>query len=132
MALLTKLKFQDVHDPYLVVEFHCSYARKHNRYLPTSSPACEQIEITVIAPGTDDFLFYEWFINQSLLSGSLSYELPVTTTNAYPEARSIEFTDAKCLSFSEHYDVSCKNRRLLTLVIIPEEVKIDNIDVKHL
>ena len=132
MALLTKLKIQDVKDPYLVVGFHCRYARKHNRYIPISSPACEQIEITVIAPSTDDFLFYEWFINRNMLSGSLSYELPVTSKNAYPEARCIGFTDAKCLSFTEHYDVSSKNRRLLTLMIIPEEVKIDGVNVKHL
>lgn len=66
------------------------------------------------------------------MSGKLSYELPVTSKNAYPEARTIGFVDAKCLAFSEHYDIQRKSRRLLTLELIPQQVKIDDIDVNHL
>ena len=77
-------------------------------------------------------MFYEWFINRSVLSGSLYYELPVTSASAYPEERSIGFTDARCLAFTEHYDVRDNNRRLLTLTLVPEEVTLDEINVKHL
>lgn len=132
MALLTKLTIQDVQNEYLVVGFHCTYSRQHNRYVPTSRPTCDQIEITVVAPEKDDFLFYEWFIEQSTLTGKITYELPVTSKNAYPEVRSIGFTDARCLSFTEHYDVNSMSRRLITIVIVPEEVKIDDVEVKHL
>ena len=132
MALLTKLKFNDTQDEYLVVGFRCRYTRQYNRYRPTSCPACEQMEITVVAPTTDDFLFYEWFVNQNALSGKLCYELPVTSQNAYPEVRTIGFSDATCLSVNEHYDVSRQNRRLLTMVIIPQEITINDINVQHL
>ena len=132
MALLTKLCIKEVQNSYLVTDFRCRYARNHNGILPTSRPTCNKIEITVIAPATDDFLFYEWFVNQSVLSGKLSYELPITCKNAYPDARTISFVDAKCLAFTEHYDIRRKSRRLLTLEIIPQQVKIDDIDVNHL
>ena len=129
MALLTKLKIQDTQGTYLVVGFRCRHAKKHDRYHPISAPVCEQIEITVVAPTTDDFLLYEWFINHNELSGKLSYELPVTVRNASPGTRCIGFTDARCLKFSEHYDVSLKSRRLLTIVIIPRKVTIDGINI---
>lgn len=136
MALLTKLYIQDHPDHYLVTDFRCHYSRTHNGFLPTSRPTCNMIEITVVAPESDDFLFYEWFVNQTLLSGKLSYELPVTCKNAYPDARTIGFVDAKCLAFTEHYDIRQdirrKSRRLLTMQIIPQRVKIDDIDVEHL
>ena len=132
MALLTKLYFNEVQDPYLVVGFRCRYSRKHDGIRPTTTPTCNQIEITVIAPETDDFLFYEWFVNQSMLSGRLAYELPVSTKNAYPEERTIGFIDAKCFAFSEHYDIQQKSRRLLRLELVPEQVKIDDMDINHL
>jgi len=123
---------QDIQDPYLVVGFRCRYSRKHNGFHPTTSPTCEQIEITVVASANDDFLFYEWFINRSKQSGSLSYELPLSPQSGNSEMRVIDFKDAGCLSVSEHYDINERNRRLITIVIIPEEVKIDDINVKHL
>ena len=123
---------QDVQEPYLVVGFRCRHSRKHNGFHPTSSPACEQIEITVVAPLDDNFLFYEWVVNHSKQSGSLSYELPVSPQNGNGEKRVIEFSDAGCLSVSEHYDVNEPHRRLITLVIVPDEVKIDDINIKHL
>ena len=132
VALLTKLNMQGVQDPYLVVGFRCRHSRKHNGFHPTTSSSCEQIEITVVAPTNDDFLFYEWLINRSKQSGSLSYELPVSPQNGSGEKRVIEFSDAGCLSVSEHYDINERNRRLITIVVVPEEVKIDDINVKHL
>ena len=132
MALLTKLYIKDRQDYYLVTDFRCHYSRKHNGFIPTSRPTCNKIEITVVAPETDDFLFYEWFVNQTVMSGNLSYELPVSSKNAYPEARTIGFVDAKCLAFSEHYDIKRKSRRLLTLELIPQQVTIDDIDINHL
>lgn len=123
---------QDILDPYLVVGFRCRYSRKHNGFHPTTCPACEQIEITVVASSNDDFLFYEWLINHSKQSGSISYELPVSPQNGNGEKRVIDFSDAACMSVSEHYDVHETNRRLITIVIVPDEVKIDDINVKHL
>lgn len=132
MALLTKLYINEVQEPYLVVGFRFRYARKHDGFRPVSAPACERMEITVIAPETDDFLFYEWFINRSMLSGYLAYEQPVSAKNAYPEERTVCFIDAKCLAFSEHFDIRRKNRRLLTLEVIPERINIDGTDIRHL
>ena len=132
VALLTKLKMQDIQDPYLVVGFRCRYSRKHNGFHPTTCPACEQIEITVVATERDDFLFYEWLINRNKQSGQLTYELPMSPHTGTGELRVIDFTNAGCLSVSEHYDINERNRRLITIIIIPDEVKIDDINVKHL
>lgn len=132
MALLTKLYINEVQDPYLVVDFHCRYSKKHDGLRPITTPTCNRIEITVIAPETDDFLFYEWFVDQSMLSGHLAYELPVSTKNAYQEERTIGFVDAKCFAFSEHFDIRQKSRRLLTLELVPMQVTIDDLDIRHL
>ena len=132
MALFTKLYINEIQSPYLVVDFRFHYERSHDGYRPISSPTCERMLITIIAPQADDFLFYEWFINQDVLSGHLAYELPVTTRNAYPEERTIGFVEAKCLAISEHYDIRQNSRRLLTLEVIPEQVQIDEMDINHL
>ncbi len=132
MALLTTLKIKDVQDEYKVADFRCHYARRYNQFIPESAPSCERIEITVVAPDTDDYSIYEWFVNRSLMSGRLSYELPVSLSNSYSERRTIDFTNARCFAFSESYDIDTQSRRLLKMTIIPEHVAIDGMAFNHL
>ena len=82
MALLTTLKLKDVEDDYKVANFRLHMARNYNQFNPESAPACERIEMTVVAPSTDDYTFYEWYKQRSLLSGTLTYELPVSMRTA--------------------------------------------------
>jgi len=132
MALLTTLKIKDAQQDYKVANFRMHMARSYNRFNPESAPMCEHIEITVVAPNTDDYTFYEWFKNRSMLSGQLAYELPVSLNHTYSETRVIEFKDAQCYTFTESYDISDKNRRLLKIRIIPEHVTMNSIEFDKL
>ena len=71
MALLTTLKLKDVSDDYKVADFHLHMSRSYNQFNPESAPSCESIEMTVVAPSTDDYTIYEWYNNDSLLSGPI-------------------------------------------------------------
>ena len=132
MALLTTLKLNDISDDYKVMDFHLHMSRRYNQFNPESAPSCESIEMTVVAPSTDDYTIYEWYNNDSLMSGKLTYELPVSLNHTYSESRIIEFQDAKCFAFRENYDIDSASRRLLTIKIVPERVTMDNVSFNKL
>lgn len=132
MALLTTLKLKDVEDDYKVANFRLHMARNYNQFNPESAPACERIEMTVVAPSTDDYTFYEWYKQRSLLSGTLTYELPVSMNHTYSESRVIEFKDALCFGFSESYDIDTHHRRLLKLLLVPANVMLNNVSFQKL
>jgi len=121
------LKLKDVSDDYKVADFHLHLSRNYNQFNPESAPTCESIEMTVVAPTTDDYTIYQWYNDDSLLSGKLMYELPVSLNHTYSEIRTIEFQDARCFAFSEHYDIDQASRRLLTIRIVPEKVTMEGV-----
>ena len=125
MALLTTLKLNDISDDYKVMDFHLHMSRRYNQFNPESAPSCESIEMTVVAPSTDDN-------NDSLMSGKLTYELPVSLNHTYSESRIIEFLDAECFAFRENYDIDSASRRLLTIKIVPERVTMDGVSFNKL
>jgi hypothetical protein len=127
MALLTTLKLKDVSDDYKVADFHLHLSRNYNQFNPESAPTCESIEMTVVAPTTDDYTIYQWYNDDSLLSGKLMYELPVSLNHTYSEIRTIEFQDARCFAFKESYDIDQASRRLLTIRIVPEKVTMEGV-----
>ncbi len=132
MALLTTLKLKDKEQDYKVVDFRLHMARNYNQFSPDSAPACDRIEMTVVAPSTDDFTFYGWYQDRCLLSGRLAYELPVSLNHAYSESRIIDFEDAQCFGFNESYDLYSKHRRLLKLMIVPGRVTMDSVSFEKL
>lgn len=127
MALLTTLKLKDIEDDYKVADFRLHMARNYNQFNPESAPACECIEITVVAPSTDDYTIYEWYNRSNLMSGTITYELPVSLNHTYSEKRIIEFQDAQCFAFSENYDINNTCRRMLTIKVVPEKVTMDSV-----
>ena len=131
MALLTTLTFKDITSVFNVLDFRCHFSRRYNHFNPESTPFCERIEMTVVAPETDDYTIYEWYVNRSLMSGTLTYKLPVTLKSS-GEDRLIDFFDAQCFSLSENYDINEKKKRLLKIVIIPEQVSMQNVSFSHL
>lgn len=132
MALLATLRLHDASYDYKVLDFHCHYSRHYNHFNPESAPSCERIEMTVVAPETDDYTLYEWYVNRSIMSGRLNYELPVTINQANADSRVIEFTDAQCFAISENYNIDSKNRRLLKIIINPGKVSMENVSFVHL
>jgi hypothetical protein len=131
MALLSTLTFKDITNEFNVLDFRCHFSRRYNHFNPESTPFCERIEMTVVAPETDDYTIYEWYINRNLMSGKLTYKLPVTLKSS-GEDRLIDFYDAQCFSISENYDINEKKKRLLKIVIIPEKVSMQNVSFSHL
>lgn len=131
MALLSTLTFKDITNEFNVLDFRCHFSRRYNHFNPESTPFCERIEMTVVAPETDDYTIYEWYINRNLMSGKLTYKLPVTLKSS-GEDRLIDFFDAQCFSISENYDINEKKKRLLKIVIIPEKVSMQNVSFSHL
>ena len=131
MALLSTLTFKDITNEFNVLDFRCHFSRRYNHFNPESAPFCERIEMTIVAPETDDYTIYEWYINRNMMSGTLTYELPVTLKNS-GDKRSIDFVDAQCFSISENYDISEMKKRLLKIVIIPEQVSMQNVSFIHL
>ena len=132
MALLTTLKIKDVPNDYKVWDFRLHMARSYNNFHPSSAASCELIEMTVVAPDTDDYTFYEWFNSRSLLSGQLAYELPVSLNHTYSETRVIDFKDAQCYAFTESYDINTQSRRLLKIMLVPQQVEMDSIEFDKL
>ncbi len=132
MALLTTLKIKDVPNDYKVWDFRLHMARSYNNFHPSSAASCERIEMTVVAPDTDDYTFYEWFNSRSLLSGQLAYELPVSLNHTYSETRVIDFKDAQCYAFTESYDINTQSRRLLKIMLVPQQVEMDSIEFDKL
>jgi hypothetical protein len=131
MALLSTLTFKDITNEFNVLDFRCHFSRRYNHFNPESTPFCERIEMTVVAPETDDYTIYEWYINRNLMSGKLTYKLPVTLKSS-GEDRLIDFFDAQCFSISENYNINEKKKRLLKIVIIPEKVSMQNVSFSHL
>ena len=131
MALLSTLTFKDITNEFNVLDFRCHFSRRYNHFNPESTPFCERIEMTVVAPETDDYTIYEWYINRNLMSGKLTYKLPVTLKSS-GEDRLIDFFDAQCFSISENYNINEKKKRLLKIVIIPEKVSMQNVSFGHL
>ena len=132
MALLTTLKLKDTEHDYKVADFRLHMARSYNQFNPDSAPTCERIEMTVVAPSTDDYTFYEWYKNRSLLSGRLVYELPVSLSHTYSERRIIDFEDAQCFGFQECYDLYTEHRRLLKLMVVPDRITMDSVSFEKL
>ena len=132
MALLTTLKIKDVPNDYKVWDFRLHMARSYTNFHPSSAASCERIEMTVVAPDTDDYTFYEWFNSRSLLSGQLAYELPVSLNHTYSETRVIDFKDAQCYAFTESYDINTQSRRLLKIMLVPQQVEMDSIEFDKL
>ena len=64
MALTATLQFGDnsirrYSREYMVTDFKCHVARRHNNARPDSAPRCDRMELTVVAPGKEDLNLYE-------------------------------------------------------------------------
>lgn len=138
MSLLKKLQIGDNNSgrytkEYLLVDYKCYTFRRHNEYRPDTEKYCDKIELTVIAPGKEDMMLYEWFVEQSFLSGRILIELSPLSSQTAGEVRSILFEEGTCFSFEEDYHIGVNQRRMLKLSFVAEEVNIDGvIFVRHL
>jgi hypothetical protein len=132
MSLLKKLQIGDNNSgrytkEYLLTDYKCHTYRKHNEYRPDTDKYCDCIELTVIAPGREDVLMYDWFITQSLQNGRILIQLPPQMNQSEPESHEVLFEDACCFSLEEDYHLNKNQRRVLKLKLVAEEIVINDV-----
>jgi hypothetical protein len=136
MSLIKKLLIGDNHagrytKEYLLTDFKTHTLRMHDEYRPGADKYCDYVEATVIAPGREDMLMYEWFISRSTLSGKVLIQLPPKANQSEPDYQEIFFEEATCFSFEEEYHITRNQRRMLRLQFVAEEVIINGITFKR-
>lgn len=137
MTLSTKLQFGDntcewYNKEYMVAKCSCRINRNYNHNHPDSAPRCERIVVTLNVPVKEDLMLYEWFVDQSFMSGRILVDI-----NTYKDANEtaphiIYFDNAQCYSISEHYDIGENKLRRITLELDAENVRVCDVDYEHL
>lgn len=110
---------------YKVVQCEVKVSRHHNSYTPDGNPRCDQLILSVIAPNKDDLMLFEWYIDQSTLSGKVVIDLANQSSKYDITTRTLKFEDAKCFSIAETYNISDTNRHMLKLGIMAKKLEID-------
>lgn len=113
---------------YKVVQCEVKVSRHHNSYTPDGNPRCDQLILSVIAPNKDDLMLFEWYIDQSTLSGKVVIDLANQSSKYDITTRTLKFEDAKCVSIAETYNISDTNRHMLKLGIMAKKLEIDEIE----
>lgn len=110
---------------YKVVQCEVKVSRHHNSYTPDGNPRCDQLILSVIAPDKDDLMLFEWYIDQSTLSGKVVIDLANQSSKYDITTRTFRFEDAQCFSIAETYNISNTNRHQLKLGIMVKKLEID-------
>ena len=110
---------------YKVVQCEVKVSRHHNSYTPDGNPRCDQLILSVIAPNKDDLMLFEWYIDQSTLSGKVVIDLANQSSKYDITTRTLKFEEAKCFSIAETYNISDTNRHMLKLGIMVKKLEID-------
>ena len=108
-----------------VVRCQVKVSRKYEAYMPDSDPRCDQVILSVIAPSKNDLELFEWYIDQTSLSGKIIIDLANQSAKYDITERTFKFEDAKCFSIEESYDINDTNRHQLKLGIMMEKLEID-------
>ena len=131
MALLATLQFGDNDNrryskEYLVSKVRCHIQRQHNRYHADSTPRCERLEVTVVAPGKEDLTLVDWYISQTPISGRVAIALSNEAKFNVSDTKEILFEDAICFRLAEDYDINA-GRRMMTLSLETGSLTIDDV-----
>lgn len=136
MALIAVLEFGNnnigrYHKQYLVSDCHFVHKRSYNRFGPEAPVRSELLEVSVICPGRDDLNLYEWYDSMELQEGRVVIKTNTVSSSDYTSEHIVYFENARCFSLSESYDIDSSRRRILTLGIEAETVKIDDVEIKR-
>ncbi len=132
MSLSARLYIGDnasAHYPkeYLITQCRVKVSRHCTAYLPDSDPRCEAVVLSIIAPSKEDLTLYEWYIDQTTLSGKIVVDLTNQSAKYDLTERTFRFEDAQCFSIAEMYDISQSNRHQLRLGIMMRQLEIDEV-----
>ena len=136
MALIAVLEFGNnnigrYHKQYLVSDCHFVHKRSYNRFGPEAPVRSELLEVSVICPGRDDLTLYEWYDSMELQEGRVVIKTNTVSSSDCTSEHIVYFENARCFSLSETYDIDSSRRRILTLGIEAETVKIDDVEIKR-
>lgn len=111
---------------YKVVRCQFKCARGYNFRMPDTTARNKTIEITVVAPGKEDLSLYDWYIDRTVLSGRIVFDL--SGQAMFDERPKIlQFEDAACFSLSESYHIDDDSLRMISIEIAAEKTVIDSI-----
>ena len=134
MAYFGYLKFGDndsghFYREYNALDVSVSVGREHSGIRPTGKCYCKSIVVTLVLPDKSDMFLFDWYIEDSLLSGSVVILNP--TLNDEDNTNVIKFENARCSRISEHYDMTALRRQTIALEIVPHKVDIDDFKVEN-
>ncbi len=134
MALMARLQFGDnmaglYSKEYLVMDCHMHFSRYHNHFKPDTDARVEKVELVVVAPGKEDLNLYDWYIQNSVQSGRVVFDLE-TVTNNHAAEKVIIFENAYCYAIEEEYRIDAQKRRCLKLSLVAEELTINQTTFK--
>lgn len=133
MALIATLQFGDndaglYTKNYLVVDYHCSFRRSHNDLRPDGLARCDYVEVSLVAPGMDDMMLHDWFINNDELNGRIVFDLSSVAPDDAQPTRILLFEGARCFVFEECYDKDTRFCRLLRLSFEADTINMEDLD----
>lgn len=115
---------------YKVVRCQYNFSRGYNFRLPDTTARNKTIAITIVAPGKEDLSLYDWYINRTLLSGRIVFDL--SDQAVFDEnPKILYFEGACCFSLSESYHIDQEALRLIHIEITTEETTVDSISFKN-
>ena len=135
MALMARLQFGDNTEgkysvEYLVMDCHIHCSRHHDHFRPDTDARCEKVELVVVAPGREDLNLYEWYIQNSTMSGRIVFDLQSLTADAVEKV--ILFEEAYCYAIEEEYHIDAQKRRSLRLLLVAEKLMINDTTFQNL
>lgn len=135
MAFLARLQLGDndsglYSKEYLVADCRLHTTRHHNHFAPDTDARCERVEMVVIAPGRKDLTLYEWYIDQTTLSGRIVFDLQSETGEQV--SKYVEFTDAHCYSISEDFHIDQMKRRRIRFAFVSEKIIVNDTEFMNL
>lgn len=136
MTLQTKLQFGDnatghYTREYRVVSYHNGVGRMFHAFNPLTVARDTDIQITIVAPSKEDLSLYEWFVDNSMMSGRIVFDIMDVKSPGGILARSLYFYDAYCVTLKDRYDIHQKTRRMLTLVLTPAKIKVEEVEFER-
>lgn len=112
---------------YQVTQCKVEVSRHYNAYVPDSDPRCEVVCLSLVVPRKEDLELFEWYIDQTSLSGKIVVDLTNQSARYDMTERTFWFEDAKCFSIAEVYDIGAIHRHQLRLGIMMRKLEIDEV-----
>ena len=103
MSVTAYLKFEDGSSKsYPLTCARCTVSRESDGISPDTTPRRKDFHISLNVTDTDHLIYYEWYIAKSMKKGVITIYYGSETT------RELEFENALCCGFKEHYYIDSK------------------------